>query len=98
MSKHIGETFDGVISGVSSYGFYVELPNTIEGMVKAYYLMDDYFDHDAANYRLIGKKTNKIYALGDKVTVKVRDVNVQDGEIDFTVQSADIGKENSKRS
>ena len=87
MSKYIGETFEGIISGVSNYGFYVELPNTIEGMVRASFLMDDYYDHDPQNYRLIGRDKHKVYALGDKITIKVKDVNVKDGEIDFTVAS-----------
>ncbi|MBK5246062.1 MAG: ribonuclease R [Peptostreptococcaceae bacterium] len=87
MSKHIGETFEGVISGVSNYGFYVELPNTIEGMVRASFLMDDYYDHDPQNYRMIGRDKHKVYALGDKITIKVKDVNIPDGEIDFTVAS-----------
>jgi len=86
MSKHIGETFEGIISGVSNYGFYVELPNTIEGMVRASYLMDDFYDHDPQNYRLIGRDKHKIYALGDKITIKIKSVNIPDGEIDFTVE------------
>lgn len=90
MSKHIGETFEGVISGVSNYGFYVELPDTIEGMVKASTLMDDFYDHDAQNYRLIGRDRHKIFALGDKITIKVKGVNVPDGEIDFTVVSKTV--------
>ena len=85
MSGHLGETFEGIISGVSNYGFYVELPNTVEGMVKASTLMDDFYDFDPPNYRLIGRNTNKIYGLGDKITIKVKNVSIQDGEIDFTV-------------
>ncbi|MBK5262384.1 MAG: ribonuclease R [Peptostreptococcaceae bacterium] len=85
MSKHIGETFDGIISGVSNYGFYVELPNTIEGMVRVSFLMDDFYDHDSQNYRLIGRDKHKVYALGDKIVIKVKDVNIPDGEIDFMV-------------
>jgi ribonuclease R len=87
MSKHIGEIFEGIISGVSNYGFYVELPNTVEGMVRASYLMDDFYDYDAPNYRLIGRDKHKIYALGDKITIKTKSVNIEDGEIDFTVAS-----------
>lgn len=87
ISKYIGETYDGIISGVSNYGFYVELPNTIEGMVKASSLTDDFYDHDAQNYRLIGRDKHKVYALGDKIKIKVKDVNIKDGEIDFSVAS-----------
>lgn len=85
ISKYIGESFEGVISGVTNFGFYVELENTIEGMVKAANLSDDYYEYEASKYRLIGRQTNKIYALGDKIRIKVKDVNIHDGEIDFTV-------------
>lgn len=83
MEKYVGHIFDGVISGVSGFGFYVELPDTIEGLVRASSLKDDYYQHEAAHYRLRGAHTNKIYALGDRVRVVVERVSPQDGEIDF---------------
>ena len=55
MSEHIGETFEGVISGVTEWGFYVELPNTIEGLVHVTSLMDDYYHYDERSYELIGE-------------------------------------------
>jgi ribonuclease R len=85
MTYHVGETYDGIINGVASFGFFVEIENTIEGMVRVDYLNDDYYDYEASMYRLIGRRTNKIYALGDKVTVKVHSVELQEREINFTV-------------
>jgi ribonuclease R len=85
MTYHVGETYDGIISGVASFGFFVEIENTIEGMVRVDYLNDDYYDYEAGKYRLIGRRTNKIYALGDKVTIKVHSVDLQEREINFTV-------------
>lgn len=85
MTYHVGETYDGIINGVASFGFFVEIENTIEGMVRVDYLNDDYYDYEASKYRLIGRRTNKIYSLGDKVTIKVHSVELQDREINFTV-------------
>lgn len=85
MTYHVGETYEGIINGVASFGFFVEIENTIEGMVRVDYLNDDYYDYEASMYRLIGRRTNKIYGLGDKVTIKVHSVDLQDREINFTV-------------
>ncbi len=85
MTYHVGETYDGIINGVASFGFFVEIENTIEGMVRVDYLNDDYYDYEAAKYRLIGRRTNKIYSLGDKVKIKVHSVELQNREINFTV-------------
>lgn len=86
MSYHIGECFEGVISGVTNYGFYVELTNTIEGLVRVDDLTDDYYDYDQTKYRFIGQRFNKIYALGDKVKIQVSRANVDDREIDFIIE------------
>ncbi|WP_205666534.1 ribonuclease R [Aminipila luticellarii] len=85
MSYHIGECFEGVISGITTYGFYVELPNTIEGLVRIESLKDDYYDYEQAKYRFIGQRTNKIFTLGDKVKIQVLRANVEDREIDFAM-------------
>jgi len=85
MTYHVGETYDGIINGVASFGFFVEIENTIEGMVRVDYLNDDYYDYEASMYRLIGRRTNKIYALGDKIKIKVHSVDLQEREINFTV-------------
>lgn len=85
MSYHLGETYDGIINGVASFGFFVEIENTIEGLVRVDYLNDDYYDYEASMYRLIGRRTNNIYALGDKVKIRVHSVELQDREINFTI-------------
>lgn len=87
MSYHVGEIYEGIISGVASFGFFVEIENTIEGMVRVDYLNDDYYDFEADKYRLIGRRTNRIYTLGDKVKIKVHSVDIQNREINFTIQN-----------
>ena len=85
MTYHVGEIYDGIISGVASFGFFVEIENTVEGMVRVDSLNDDYYDYENTKYRLIGRRTNRIYALGDKVTIKVHSVDLQEREINFTI-------------
>ena len=85
MTYHVGESYDGIINGVASFGFFVEIENTIEGMVRVDHLNDDYYDYEAPKYRLIGRRTNRIYTLGDKVTIKVHSVDLQNREINFSV-------------
>lgn len=69
MSHHIGEEFEGVISGVTAWGFYVELPDTIEGMVHITSLRDDYYEYFESTYELVGQITNRRYKLGQRVKV-----------------------------
>lgn len=72
MKDRVGETFDGVISGVTEWGIYVEVTeNKCEGMVRSRDLKGDHFVYDEDNYRYVGRSTNKIYALGDKVQIVV---------------------------
>ncbi len=71
MSKKLGEVFEGVISGVTSWGMYVELPNTVEGMVRLSEMGDDYYIFDEAGYQLIGEHTRRTYKLGQKVKVEI---------------------------
>lgn len=83
MTYHIGEEFDGIISGVTNFGLYVQLENTIEGLVKIESLYDDYYDYNQDKYALMGRRKNKVYKLGDKVRIFVKDVNMDRSEIDF---------------
>lgn len=83
MASKVGRRFSGIISSVTSWGIYVELPNTIEGMVRLKDLPDDYYIHDAHNYRYVGESTGKVYSLGDKV--KVRLLRAEHGKIDFVL-------------
>ena len=71
MSRYIGQEFDGVISGVTNWGFYVELPNTVEGLVRLSELHDDYYLFDEQRYELTGEMTKKTYKLGQPVRVQV---------------------------
>jgi len=83
MSYHIGEEFRGIISGVTNFGIYVELENTVEGMIRLDSLKDDYYDYQPEKYRIMGRRTKKIYSLGDEAVIKVLSVNIEDREIDF---------------
>jgi ribonuclease R len=88
LSKHVGESFDGVISGVLNFGFFVELAETfVEGLVHAGSLSDDYYEYQEANYCLFGRRTKKTYRLGDPVRVKVTSVSISEGLADFAVDS-----------
>ncbi|MCX7884604.1 MAG: ribonuclease R [Caloramator sp.] len=85
MSERIGEVYDGVISSVTSFGMFVELPNTIEGLVHISNMDDDYYIYDEKHYTLIGEKFKKVYRLGDKVKVKVVKTDIDSRTIDFTL-------------
>lgn len=71
MSGFIGETFDGVISGVTSWGMYVELPNTVEGMIRVTNMTDDYYFFDEEHYMMVGEHTKKTYKLGERIKVEL---------------------------
>ncbi len=88
MSQFIGETFEGVISGVTSWGMYVELPNTVEGMVRMADMHDDYFIYDEEHYQLIGEHTRKTYKLGQTVIVRVENTDRLMKSIDFSIVHA----------
>jgi ribonuclease R len=83
MYDHIGEEFEGVISSVTSFGVFVELDNTVEGLVHISNMDDDYYIFDEKNYCLIGERTKKTFKIGDIVQVKLTSVNIQKAEIDF---------------
>lgn len=83
MEGHIGETFKGVISGITSWGIYVELPNTVEGMVRVSAMGDDYYIYDEEHYQMIGEHTRKTYKLGQTVTVEVIAADKMLRTIDF---------------
>ncbi len=87
ISKHIGETFDGIISGVTSFGIFVELENTIEGLVRIGSIDNDYYIYEKEKYRLIGERTKTIFTLGSPVKIKVINVNLPNKEIDFELVS-----------
>lgn len=83
MAGHIGEEFDGVISGVTAFGMFIELENGVEGLVHISSLMDDYYEFYEDRYALLGSHTRKVYRLGDPVRIEVLQVNIADRNIDF---------------
>ena len=83
MEDKVGQIFEGVISSVTSWGIYVELPNTIEGMVSPKTIEDDYYYYDEKNMQYFGEKTGKRYSLGNVVKVKLIDTNIYERTMDF---------------
>ena len=86
MEKHIGEEFDGVVSGVVSFGMFVELNNKIEGLVKLEDLTDDYYRYDEDSYSLIGNNNKRGYRLGDDVKIIVKAASKVNHTIDFIIK------------
>ena len=69
--EHLGEEAEGIISGITNYGMYVELPNTVEGLVRVADMEDDYYHFVEESYEMVGERTGKTYKLGQKVEVYV---------------------------
>ena len=91
MADHIGEEYDGVISGVTAFGMFVELPNGVEGLVHISSLMDDYYEFYEERYALVGTHTKHTYRLGDRVRIEVLQVNISDVSIDFIMAGENAG-------
>ena len=91
MADHIGEEFDGTISGVTAFGMFVELENGVEGLVHISSLMDDYYDYYEERYALVGTHSGNVYRLGDKVRIEVLQVNISDVSIDFIMAGENNG-------
>ena len=85
MEQHIGEEFEGVISGVTEWGFFVELENTVEGLVRVTELTDDFYQYYEDTYELVGEATNRRYKLGQKVLVRVEHCDRIMRTIDFAL-------------
>ena len=85
MAARIGQEYEGVISGVTGWGFYVELPSTVEGLVHVSTLRGDYYHFDEDNYRLIGEITKREFTLGQRVRVRVADADVETKTVDFVL-------------
>ena len=92
MQKHIGEVFEGVVSGLTKWGMYVELPNTIEGLVHVVNMTDDHYEYDETHYQMTGIHTHKVYKLGQKLKVRVTGTDRLLRTIDFEI--ADEGDMN----
>ncbi len=86
MQEHLGQVYDGVISGVTEWGLYVELnENKCEGMIPIRDLDDDYYEYDEKNYCLRGRRKKHVYSLGDAITIKVARANLEKKQLDFAL-------------
>lgn len=85
MSDKVGATFDGIVSGVGQFGFFVQLPTTVEGLVHVSTLNDDYYHFHEKFYALIGERTRRRFRLGDHVFVKLNRVDVDNRQVDFSL-------------
>ena len=83
MENKIGEEYEGIVSSVTSFGIFVELENTVEGLIGFQDLGDEYFIYDETRKRLIGEKTNKTYKIGDKIKIRVKKASKLLRQIDF---------------
>lgn len=93
MENHVGETFEGVVSGVTAWGLFVELYNTCEGMIRAASMEDDFYVCDEENLRLVGERYGREYTLGQKVEIKVLGADRLTRTIDFRLVSEDEADE-----
>ena len=99
MLEKVGETYAGIITSVTSFGIFVELQDIyVEGLVHVTALGNDYYHYDPLRHRLMGERSNRMFRLGDQVTVKVVQVNLDDRKIDFELSepTAPRGKKQRK--
>ena len=89
MEDHIGELYEGVISGITQWGIYVELPNTVEGLIHVSDLQGDYFYYDESAYEMVGKDSGLTYKLGQRLTIQVKDVDRFMRTINFVIADDD---------
>lgn len=94
MSKKIGEQYEGIISGVTQFGVFVELENTVEGLIRFENLGDEYYEYDADHKILIGERTKETFKIGDKINIEVIDANKQEKRISFK-RIQEVGQEES---
>ena len=85
MQERIGDTFGGVISGITGWGIYVELPNTVEGLIHIATLPDDYYYYDENAYEMVGEDSGRRFKLGQRVKVLVREVDTMTRTVNFTL-------------
>ncbi|EGD49759.1 ribonuclease R [Ruminiclostridium papyrosolvens DSM 2782] len=89
MKAHEGEIFEGIIANVTSFGMFIELDNTIEGLVRMSSMEDDYYNYDEAHYCLVGERTRKIYRIGDTVKVILAKADISARKIEFILVESD---------
>ena len=85
MSQHIGQVFDGVVSSITKWGMYVELPNTVEGLVHVAAMSDDHYEYYEDRYEMVGSHTGRVYKLGQEIRVKVTGADCLQRTIDFEI-------------
>jgi len=95
MTQFVGDIFDGVISSVTKWGMYVELPNTIEGLVRLQDMEDDFYNFNEDTMTIIGRRRKYVYRMGDAVKVKVKAASKDEGTVDFVIA---IKPRNAKKS
>ncbi len=83
MKQFYGQEFDGVISGITKWGMYVELDNTVEGMIHVSNMTDDHYDYDETRYQMVGERLGKVYELGQRVRIRVAGCDTTSRTIDF---------------
>lgn len=93
MADKVGQQFDGTISGVTSFGLFVEMENTVEGLLHVSQLTDDYYAYDETRYALIGQSNRRSFRLGDPIRVEVIHVNVEEKTIDLTLAKTEEEKQ-----
>lgn len=98
LQQHLGEVFEGIISGVTGFGFFVELADLyVEGLVHVSSLSSDYYHYDNAKHRMIGERSGKSYSLGDLVVVEVAKINLEERKVDLLLVSAEPKKPAKRR-
>nr|WP_308593633.1 ribonuclease R [uncultured Criibacterium sp.] len=86
MKKYVGDVFDGTISSITNFGLFVALSNTVEGLVRYESMMDDHYEFDDINYTATGKRTGKVYQIGDSLKVRLARVSQELRQIDFEIE------------
>ena len=89
MLDKVGEEFDGIISSVTSFGIFIQLPNTVEGLVRLAKMTDDYYNFNQQHLLLLGERTGKVYRIGQKVKIQVASVDITERQIDFEILEAE---------
>src|SRR5690625_3770550 len=97
MQDKIGEEYIGTISSVTNFGLFVELDNTVEGLIHVSYMIDDYYHFDERSYALIGERTGNVYRIGEEVKVKVVKVNIEERSVDFEIVQGEPKQSREKR-
>ena len=93
MEDHIGEIWEGVISGITQWGLYVELHNTVEGRLHVSALSGDYLYYDEEACEMVGKESGVVYKLGQRLTIRVKNADRLTGTVDFELPQADADRE-----